>query len=250
VARSERARDAARPVASLDARVAAVDWARVESELDALGHARVPGLLAPAECGAVDALWDEPARFRKRVDLASHRFGDGGEYRYFARPLPPAVEGLRRACYAPLARIANAWSARLGSRERFPASLAAWLRACHAAGQSRPTPLLLHYRAGGYNRLHQDVYGALAFPLQVAVLLSRPGRDFTGGEFLLLEQRPREQARVEVVPLAQGEALVFPNRLRPARGPRGDRRVQVRHGVARVLTGHRATLGLIFHDAK
>jgi len=250
LARSERARGAQGPIAALGARVAAIDWKRAASELDALGHARVPGLLAPAECRALDALWDDPARFRKRVDLASHRFGDGGEYQYFARPLPPAIETLRRAWYAPLARIANAWSERLGSHERFPATLAAYLRTCHAAGQSRPTSLLIRYRTGGYNRLHQDLYGALAFPLQVAVLLSSPGDEFTGGEFLLLEQRPREQARVEVVPLAQGDALVFPNRVRPVRGPRGDYRVQVRHGVARLLSGYRATLGLIFHDAK
>jgi len=250
LARAERVRGAGDAGSDVVARIAAVDWERVAGELDALGHARLPGLLEPAECLAVEALWDEPANFRKRVDLASHRFGDGGEYQYFAYPLPSLVEALRRACYAPLAHIANAWSARLASKQRYPGTLAAYLRECHDAGQPRPTPLLLRYRTGGYNRLHQDLYGALAFPLQVAVLLSRPGRDFTGGEFLLLEQRPREQARVEVVPLAQGEALVFPNRIRPARGPRGDHRVQVRHGIARVLSGHRATLGLIFHDAK
>jgi hypothetical protein len=239
-----------RTAPSLAERVAAVDWERVARDLDAVGHARIPGFLRAEECVAVAALWDEPARFRKRVDLARHRFGDGGEYQYFAYPLPDAVGELRRALYAALAPIANAWRRRLGSAERFPPDLERFLARCRRERQTRPTPLLLCYGTGGYNRLHQDLYGAVAFPLQAAFLLSRPGRDFRGGEFVLHEQRPREQARVEVVALGQGEAVVFPNRERPAPGPRGDRRVQVRHGVARLHSGRRATLGIIFHDAQ
>jgi hypothetical protein len=215
-----------------------------------VGHARIPGFLRVEECLALAALWDEPARFRKRVDLARHRFGDGGEYQYFAYPLPEAVAELRGALYAALAPIANAWRQRLGSAERFPPGLERFLARCRRERQSRPTPLLLRYGAGGYNRLHQDLYGKVAFPLQVAFLLSRPRRDFEGGEFLLLEQRPREQARVEVLALEQGEAIVFPNRERPERGARGERRVQVRHGVARIRSGVRTALGIIFHDAK
>jgi len=235
--------------ADLTRRAARVDWERVATQLDAIGHARLPGFLDARECHALAELWSDAKRFRKRVDLARHRFGDEGEYQYFAYPLPETVDSLRRTLYPPLARIANAWSERLGSPERHPATLEDFLARCHREGQTRPTPLLLRYAAGGYNRLHQDLYGAIAFPLQVAVLLSRPERDFSGGEFLLLEQRPREQARVEVVALAQGEAIVFPNRERPVRGPRGDRRVNVRHGVARIHAGQRATLGIIFHDA-
>jgi len=234
----------------LAARVAAVDWERAARELDAVGHARLPGFLRAEECRALSALWDDPARFRQRIDLARHRFGDVGEYQYFAYPLPDAVGELRRALYAPLARIANAWAERLGAGPSFPPALDRFLARCRREGQARPTPLLLRYRAGGYNRLHQDLYGAVAFPLQVAFLLSPPGREFRGGEFLLLEQRPREQARVEVVALEQGEAVVFPNRERPQRGPRGDHRVRVRHGVARLRAGKRMTLGMIFHDAK
>jgi hypothetical protein len=230
-------------------RVAAVDWERAARDLDAVGHARLPGLLRAEECRALAALWDEPARFRQRVDLARHRFGDVGEYQYFAYPLPESVGALRHALYAPLAGIANAWGERLAGA-RFPTALERFLARCRREGQARPTPLLLRYRAGGYNRLHQDLYGAVAFPLQVAFLLSAPRREFRGGEFLLLEQRPREQARVEVVPLEQGEAIVFPNRERPQRGPRGESRVRVRHGIARVLAGVRMTLGVIFHDAK
>ena len=237
------------PEPELARRAAAQDWERVAAELDRVGHARLPGLLAAGECRALAALWDDATRFRKRVDLAKHRFGDVGEYQYFAYPLPEPVDALRRALYAPLARIANAWQRRLGAAGSFPASLGAFLARCRREGQTRPTPLLLRYAAGGYNRLHQDLYGAVAFPLQVAFLLSRPQRDFRGGEFLLLEQRPREQARVEVVALEQGEAIVFPNRERPQRGPHGDRRVRVRHGVARVRSGQRTTLGIIFHDA-
>ncbi len=234
----------------LSERVGAVDWGRVEAELDAVGHARIPGFLRAEEYLSLAAMWDEAARFRQRIDLAKHRFGDVGEYQYFAYPLPEGVDALRHGFYAPLARIANAWRARLASSERFPPALDRFLARCRSEQQARPTPLLLRYRAGGYNRLHQDLYGAVAFPLQVAFLLSQPGREFRGGEFLLLEQRAREQARVEVVALTQGEAVVFPNRERPDRGPRGERRVLVRHGVARLHAGQRTTLGIIFHDAK
>jgi len=237
------------PEPELAARAGAQDWERVAAELDGVGHARLPRFLSAGECRELAKLWGDPELFRKRVELAKHGFGDVGEYQYFAYPLPGPVDLLRRALYGPLARIANAWQRRLGGADRFPATLDAFLARCRHARQTRPTPLLLRYAAGGYNRLHQDLYGAVAFPLQVAFLLSRPERDFKGGEFLLLEQRPREQARVEVVGLAQGEAIVFPNRERPVRGPRGDRRVRVRHGVARIRSGQRTTLGIIFHDA-
>jgi hypothetical protein len=236
--------------AEIESRVAAIDFERVAGELDARGHARIPDFLPGEACRELAALYDRPTLFRKRVNLAQHRFGDVGEYQYFAYPLPEAIEALRQAVYAPLARIANAWRARLGSRERFPDRLEPFLARCRRKGQSRPTPLLLRYGAGGYNRLHQDLYGAVAFPLQMAVLLSQPASEFEGGEFLLLEQRPREQARVEVLALGPGEAVVFPNRERPERSARGDRRVQVRHGVARIRSGARTTLGIIFHDAQ
>jgi len=231
-------------------RVDRIDWERAAAELDATGHARLPGLLREDECHALAALWDEPARFRKRVDLAQHRFGGGGAYQYFAYPLPEAVALLRRALYAPLARIANGWQERLGTALRFPPTHERFLARCRRERQTRPTPLLLRYGPDGFNRLHQDVYGAVAFPLQVAFLLSRAGHDFTGGEFVLVEQRPREQARVEAVALEQGEAVLFPNQVRPAAGRRGHHRVQVRHGVSRVRSGDRVTLGIIFHDAR
>jgi hypothetical protein len=231
-------------------RVDRIDWGRAAAELDAQGHARVPELLGEDECRALVALWDEPARFRKRIDLAQHRFGDGGAYQYFAYPLPETVAALRGALYPPLARIANAWQERLGTALRFPPTHERLLARCRRERQTRPTPLLLRYGPDGYNRLHQDVYGAVAFPLQVAFLLSRPGRDFRGGDFVLLEQRPREQARVEALALEEGEAVIFPNHVRPAAGRRGHHRVQVRHGVSRVRSGDRVTLGIIFHDAR
>jgi len=181
--------------------------------------------------------------------MDQHRYG-AGEYRYFSRPLPPLVEALRETLYPPLARIANAWQARFGSELRFPRTHRAFLRDCRAAGQERPTPLLLRYGEGGFNNLHQDLYGTVYFPLQLAILLSAPGRDFHGGEFLLLEQRPRQQSRGEAVALAQGEAIVFPTRERPVEGARGAYRAQLRHGVSRLHRGQRTTLGIIFHDAK
>ena len=186
--------------------------------------------------------------FRSHVHMARHGFGRG-EYRYFRYPLPACVAALREAIYPPLARIANRWAERLGQDRRFPDTHTAFLEGCHAAGQTRPTPLLLRYQAGDWNALHQDIYGQHVFPLQVAILLSEPGRDFEGGEFVLTEQRPRMQSRAEVVPLAQGDAVIFPVRERPVRGTRGDYRVQMRHGVSRVRSGLRFTLGIIFHDA-
>jgi len=205
--------------------------------------------LSPAACAAMAALYTQDDLFRSRVTMARHGFGRG-EYKYFASPLPPAVAHFRETFYSPLAAIANRWNARLGGDVRYPESLRAFLARCHAAGQTRPTPLLLKYGAGDYNCLHQDIYGTHIFPLQVAFLLSWPEHDFTGGEFVLTEQRPRMQSRVAVVPLAQGDAVIFPVRQRPVRGTRGDYRVLMRHGVSRLHSGHRMTLGLIFHDAE
>lgn len=227
---------------------AAIHWQAVSEALDAQGCAVLPGLLARADCEALAALYDEPTRFRSRVVMARHGFGRG-EYQYFAYPLPPRVQALREALYPPLAAVANRWHAALGLDTRFPGRHADYLARCHAAGQARPTPLLLRYAAGDYNCLHQDLYGEHVFPLQATVLLSEPGRDFEGGEFVLTEQRPRMQSRVEVVPLAQGDAVVFAVHHRPVTGTRGVHRVNLRHGVSRVRGGRRHTLGLIFHDA-
>jgi hypothetical protein len=229
-------------------RIAAVDWAAVEDELNAWGAARLPGLLTPAECAEAVALYADEALFRKKVVMHQVGFGQG-EYQYFDDPLPPLVAGLRAAAYPPLAAIANRWRARLGE-EPLPDTLAAYRGLCRAAGQRKPTPLLLTYRAGDYNRLHQDVYGEVIFPLQVAVLLSRPGADFAGGHFVLTEQKPRSQSRPEVVDLAQGDAVIFPVSTRPAEGKRGPYRLTMRHGVSRLTRGARTTLGIIFHDAK
>ncbi len=234
--------------ASLAERVAALDWKALERVLQERGHARAPDLLSQEECRGLAALWDE-SRFRSRVDMARHRFGLG-EYRYFERPLPAAVDELRRALYARLAPIANRWNGALGRPADYPRTLAAWLKRCHAAGQKRPTPLLLRYVEDGYNCLHQDLYGDLAFPLQAAVVLSREGEDYTGGEFLLLEQRPRAQSRGEALRLAQGELLIFPNSERPTQGVRGTVRLALRHGVSRITSGERTALGIIFHDAR
>jgi hypothetical protein len=199
-------------------------------------------------CGALAALWPEQARFRKHIVMQRHGYGQG-EYQYFAYALPSPVERLRQALYPALAEVANLWNERLGKPGRFPATLDAWLRECHEAGQTRPTPLLLRYGPGDYNCLHRDLYGERVFPLQVAVLLSVPGRDFTGGEFMLVEQRPRMQSRGEVVPLGQGDAVIFAVNERPTRGVRGWHRTAMRHGVSSVRAGQRFTLGLIFHDA-
>ena len=225
-----------------------IDWTAVAGELDAHGCAVVPRLLAAGACEAIAGWYDEAERFRSTVIMGRHGFGRG-EYRYFAYPLPASVAALRTALYPPLARIANGWNAALGDAVRFPEDHARFLARCHAAGQVRPTPLLLRYGPGDYNCLHQDLYGEHAFPLQMAVLLSEPGRDFEGGEFVLTEQRPRMQSRVEVVSLRQGDAVVFPVRHRPVHGSRGVYRVSLRHGVSRLRAGRRHTLGIIFHDA-
>ncbi|HEY5084011.1 MAG TPA: 2OG-Fe(II) oxygenase [Rhizomicrobium sp.] len=225
------------------------DWTRIAAELDEQGWAVLPGLLDPAACDRCAALYDQDDRFPSRVVMARHGFGRG-EYRYFAYPLPAPVARLRTALYPHLAPIANGWQARLGLEARFADRHADYLARCHANGQTRPTPLLLRYGPGDYNCLHQDLYGAEVFPLQVAVLLSRPGADFTGGEFVLTEQRPRMQSRPEVVPLAQGDAVAFAVHVRPVQGTRGFYRVNLRHGVSRLRSGHRHTVGVIFHDAK
>jgi uncharacterized protein len=225
-----------------------IDWARAGEELDARGFALLPALLSPSECRALIAGYADDARYRSRVVMARHGFGRG-EYKYFAYPLPPLVAALREAFYPPLAAIANRWNEALGIEDAFPPAHAAFLERCHAAGQTRPTPLVLAYEAGDYNCLHQDLYGDHVFPLQVAALLSEPGHDFDGGEFVLTEQRPRMQSRVEVVPLERGDAVVFPVRHRPVQGTRGVYRVTMRHGVSRIRRGHRHTLGVILHDA-
>lgn len=226
-----------------------IDWISAAEALDAQGWAMLPGLLDPAACGEIAASYDDSPRFRSQVIMARHGFGRG-EYRYFAYPLPERVQALRTRLYPPLAAIANRWHARMGLERHFPAAHADWLAECHAAGQARPTPLLLRYGPGDYNCLHQDLYGAHVFPLQVAVLLSAPGRDFEGGEFVLTEQRPRMQSRAAVVPLAQGDAVIFAVNQRPVKGSRGDYRVTMRHGVSEIRSGSRHTLGIIFHDAQ
>ena len=242
-------RTAAPPQPKISARVAALDWAGLAAALDAHGCATTGPLLTPGECDSLRDLYGAEAPFRSRIVMARHGFGRG-EYKYFAYPLPEAVAALRTALYEPLADIANRWNEAMGMPVRYPADHAAYLARCHAAGQTRPTPLLLQYGAGDYNCLHQDVYGEHVFPLQVAFLLSRPNDDFMGGEFVLTEQRPRMQSRAEVVSLAQGEAVIFPVHHRPVQGTRGVYRVTMRHGVSRLRSGHRHTLGVIFHDGK
>lgn len=233
----------------VEERMAAVDWPAVHDALDARGWALLPGLLSQSECDATAALYGPGAAFRSQVIMARHGFGRG-EYRYFDYPLPPLVQRLRAALYPHLAPVANRWHERLRLAPRFPADLDCFLARCHAARQERPTPLLLSYGAGDYNCLHQDLYGEHVFPLQVAALLSAPGEDFTGGELVLTEQRPRMQSRVEVVPLGKGDAVAFAVNSRPQKGVRGDYRVTMRHGVSQILSGRRRTLGIIFHDAK
>ena len=233
---------------ALAAKIAALDWLRIAAELDAHGCATTGPLLPPEQCAALAATYDSDLPFRSRVVMARHGFGRG-EYKYFAYPLPELVATLRSALYPPLAEIANRWNETMGISVRYPSDHASYLARCHRAGQSKPTPLLLRYALGDYNCLHQDLYGDLVFPRQVTLLLSRPGEDFTGGEFLLTEQRPRMQSRAEVVPLACGEAVIFPVHHRPVQGTRGSYRVNMRHGVSRLRSGHRYTLGIIFHDA-
>jgi hypothetical protein len=229
-------------------RVHRVDWAAVEAALNARGCAVIDSLVDPADCASIASLYDHDSRFRSRVVMARHGFGRG-EYRYFAHPLPPLVAALRTALYPHLAPIANRWHAALDIDTRFPVDHETFLERCHAAGQTRPTPLLLQYGPGDYNCLHQDLYGAHVFPLQVVVLLSQPGRDFEGGELVMTEQRPRMQSRPMVVPLAQGDAAVIAVHHRPVHGTRGTYRVNLRHGVSEVREGRRHTLGIIFHDA-
>ena len=219
-----------------------------EQALDRVGYLIVPSLLGRAQCAQLRAAYAREELFRSRVIMQRHGFGRG-EYQYFGYPLPPLVEALRSQLYAPLARIANRWNETLGNPVRYPAALTDYLQRCHGAGQRRPTPLLLRYAAGDYNCLHQDLYGDEVFPLQATVLLSAPGEDFDGGEFALTEQRPRAQSRVEVVPLRQGDAVIFPVHHRPVAGTRGFHRVNMRHGVSRLRAGERFTLGVIFHDA-
>jgi uncharacterized protein len=247
-ARQAAARRAIGAAVGIATHVAGLDWQAIGEELDRNGYAIVPGMLTADECAAMAAQYGQDALFRSRIVMAQHGYGSG-EYQYFRYPLPSTVAALRQALYGPLAAIANRWHDLLQIDTRFPADHAEFLARCHAAGQQRPTPLLLQYRPGDYNCLHQDLYGAHVFPLQAAVLLSQPGTDFDGGEFVLTEQRPRQQSRVEVVPLARGDMVIFPVSQRPARGARGVYRAGMRHGVSRLRSGLRHTLGLIFHDA-
>jgi len=225
----------------------AYDWIQITADLDAFGAAVLPGLLTPQQCQDLAALYDREF-FRSQVIMARHGFGRG-EYKYFRYPLPDPIADLRMSLYPRLAPVANRWSERMGADARYPASHADYLAQCQATGQTRPTPLLLKYGPGDYNCLHQDLYGDLHFPMQAAILLSQPGEDFTGGEFVLTEQRPRMQSRVEVVPLTQGDGVIFAVSQRPVSGTRGSYRVTLRHGVSRIRTGRRFTAGIIFHDA-
>jgi hypothetical protein len=237
------------PALSAQERLANYDRVAFAEELDAFGCVVLPQLMTAEECGETAALYPREQHFRSHIHMARHGFGKG-EYRYFAYPLPKLIADLRGALYRRLAPVANGWNERMGIATRYPEKHSDFLALCHGEGQTRPTPLLLQYGPGDFNCLHQDLYGDLAFPIQVAVLLSEPGRDFTGGEFVLTEQRPRMQSRAEVVPLTQGDAVAFAVHHRPVRGSKGDYRVNFRHGVSRVRTGRRHTLGIIFHDAK
>jgi hypothetical protein len=233
---------------TIENRVAALDWKRLEAQLDDAGHAVSGPLLSPAECAAIADRYANDDGFRSRVVMARHGYGQG-EYRYFAYPLPDPIAALRHAFYPRLVDTANRWRTQLGENARFPATLDAFLADCHKAGQTRPTPLLLKYGPGDYNRLHQDLYGEHVFPLQLTILLSDPARDFSGGEFVLVEQKPRSQSRAQVVKLRQGEAVIFAVHHRPAHGTRGYYRAALRHGVSTLREGRRFTLGVIFHDA-
>jgi hypothetical protein len=233
---------------TLEHRIADAPWRAIGDALDADGVATLPRLLTQSDADAFAALYADRDRFRSRVVMERHRFG-AGEYQYFSYPLPPSVQTLRENLYAALAPHANRWVERLGDRTPFPGTLEAFLERCHAAGQRRPTPLLLRYDEGGYNCLHQDLYGAQAFPLQVVILLSEPGRDFDGGELVLVEQRPRAQSAARVVPLRIGDAAIIATHHRPQHDARGWHRVTLRHGVSRVLRGRRFTAGIVFHDA-
>ena len=236
-------------VESASARVGSYDWQELSAELNGYGCAVMERLMSPEECRQIADLYLREEHFRSHIQMARHGFGKG-EYRYFKYPLPDLLAGLRTAIYPHLARVANDWNERMGLDERYPERHEEFLKQCHDQGQTRPTPLLLQYFPGDFNCLHQDLYGDLAFPLQVAILLSEPGRDFTGGEFVLTEQRPRMQSRVEVAPLRQGDAVAFAVHNRPVSGSRGNYRVNLRHGVSRIRSGMRHTVGIIFHDAK
>ena len=231
------------------ARAGGYDWISLTRELSAYGCAVMEKLLSPDECRGIASMYPEKDRFRGRVDMSRHGFGKG-EYRYFSYPLPSLIGATRASLYPHLAKVANAWNERMRIDQRYPARHADFLKTCHVCGQTKPTPLLLQYVEGDFNCLHQDLYGEFAFPLQLTILLSEPGEDFTGGEFVLTEQRPRMQSRVEVVPLRQGDAVVFAAHSRPANGAKGVYRVNLRHGVSRIRGGMRHTLGIIFHDAK
>jgi hypothetical protein len=237
------------PAKPVDRRIDKYDWDALASELDSHGCAVIEKLLTPQECLQIAGLYPHEEHFRSHVVMARHGFGKG-EYRYFKYPLPDMLGDLRTALYPRLAAVANGWNERMTIVDRYPSTHAEFLETCHRAGQVRPTPLLLQYVPGDFNCLHQDLYGDLAFPIQVAVLLSEPGRDFTGGEFVLTEQRPRMQSRVEVVPLRQGDAVAFAVHNRPVQGTKGSYRVNLRHGVSRVRSGMRHTVGIIFHDAR
>lgn len=237
------------PVLLKDAGTSATDWNLIRAALDADGVAVVSRVLESSQCHALRELYARSDRFRSRIVMERHNFGRG-EYQYFSEPLPPLVSALRKTVYAELAPLANRWMQRLREDRRFPDTHAEFLGQCHAAGQTRPTPLLLRYRAGDYNCLHQDLYGELSFPLQMVVLLSAPGAEFDGGELVLVEQRPRMQSRPRVIRLEQGDAAIFAVHHRPVAGTRGDYRVNLRHGVGEVRRGERYTLGLIFHDAR
>ena len=230
-------------------RISQLDWPTIEESLWTQGYAVTSQILTPQECAALIRLYAKTTRFRKRVNMAQHRFGVG-EYQYFADPLPRLVTQLRTQAYPPLARIANRWMAALKQPETFPPTLSRFLTLCQEQGQVKPTPLLLYYEQGGYNCLHQDVYGSIAFPLQMAFFLNCPQTDYTGGEFLLVEQRPRAQSRGIALTLQQGQGIIFTTRSRPARGTRGYYRLTVRHGVSTVTSGQRYTLGIIFHNAQ
>ena len=238
---------AERPIAE---RINALDWNSAEDSLSHRGYAVTAPVLSPDECASLSALYGDESRFRSHIVMERYRFGLG-DYKYFGNPLPEIVSSLRTSAYPHLAKVANQWAEALGEKSpRFPADHPAFLKTCHKAGQTKPTPLLLHYEAGGYNCLHQDIYGEVAFPLQMVFLLGRQGRDWGGGEFLLVEQQPRAQSKAEVVHADQGQAIIFTTRYRPVRGTRGYYRVNMKHGVSRVHRGTRYTLGIIFHDAK
>ncbi len=236
------------PAKEMAGRVQALDWECVSRDLEAQGSAMIERLISPAECAVLAELYPEDGIFRSRVVMGRHGFGRG-EYKYFSYPLPDMIAGLRTSIYPHLVPLANRWNTAMGINVRYPAKHAEFMARCHDAGQRLPTPLLLHYEAGDYNCLHQDLYGEHVFPFQVTILLSEPGREFTGGEFVLTEQRPRMQSRPEVVPLRQGDAVVFAVHHRPVQGTRGVSRVNLRHGVSRLHSGHRHTVGIIFHDA-